>query len=499
MATTLPHGTTVERRVTLPTKLFYGLGSVAYGIKDSGFSTLLLLFYNQVIGLDASLVGLAIMIALVADAFVDPVIGHFSDHLKSRWGRRHPFMYAAALPIGMLYILLWNPPIGATSSATVAYLVVVAIAVRSVISAYEVPSMALAPELTSDYHERTSVLGFRYLFGWLGGMGMLLLVFSVLLVPTAHYPQGTLNPQGYRNYSYVAAAIMTLTILASTLGTHHQIRFLPKPVGTRPPIARTFHEIIGTLSNRAFLVLFFAGVCLYTDQGLNFALANYFNTYLWQFPSTFFVIYTLSVMAGVCLAMIWARLASARFGKKRSAIAFLCVRPLIASAPLLGRALGLMPANGSTVLYPLLMAVVVVQVSIGVAATILAASMMADVVEDAQARTGERREGVFFAGSFFMQKCVSGFGLFLSGTILTAVHFPAKAIPGKVPVAVLDHLIVSYCSLIVLFSGLGALVLAHYPLGGQVEHKRRLSELAEAGLLLPGAEGEPTSAAAAWQ
>jgi hypothetical protein len=62
---------------------------------------------------------------------------------------------------------------------------------------------------------------------------------------------------------------------------------------------------------------------------------------------------------------------------------------------------------------------------------------------------------------------------------------------------VLDHLIVSYCSLIVLFSGLGALILSRYPLGGQAEHQRRLAELAEAGLLLPGAEGEPTPAAAA--
>ena len=93
-----PEPTPPAAHLGIGTKLAYGFGSIAYGIKDNGFSTLLLLFYNQVIGLRADLVGLAIMIALVLDAFIDPVIGHLSDHTRSRWGRRHPYMYAAAIP-----------------------------------------------------------------------------------------------------------------------------------------------------------------------------------------------------------------------------------------------------------------------------------------------------------------------------------------------------------------------------------------------------------------
>ena len=92
------------------TRLAYGFGSIAYGIKESGFSTLLLLYYNQVVGLPAGQVGLAIMLALVIDAFVDPVIGHFSDHLRSRWGRRHPFMYVAIVPVALTFWALFNLP-----------------------------------------------------------------------------------------------------------------------------------------------------------------------------------------------------------------------------------------------------------------------------------------------------------------------------------------------------------------------------------------------------
>lgn len=200
------------RRVPIPTKLAYGVGSIAYGIKDNGFSTLLLLFYNQVIGLPAQMVGLAVMIALIFDAFADPLIGHLSDNTRTRWGRRHPFMYAAALPVGALYLLLWNPPTG-DQTVTLIYLVIVAILVRTAISCYEVPSSALAPELTTDYHERTSILGYRYMFGWTGGMGMLLLTFGVFLAPTPQFPVGQLNPDGYRTYAVVAAAMMVGAIL----------------------------------------------------------------------------------------------------------------------------------------------------------------------------------------------------------------------------------------------------------------------------------------------
>ena len=87
-------------RLPLGLKLFHGLGSVAYGVKDNGFSTFLLIFYSQVVGLDASLVSLALMFALLADAFVDPLIGYFSDRTYTRWGRRHPWLYLAPIPLG---------------------------------------------------------------------------------------------------------------------------------------------------------------------------------------------------------------------------------------------------------------------------------------------------------------------------------------------------------------------------------------------------------------
>src|SRR6201996_6468344 len=116
--------------LSMAAKLFYGLGSVAFGVKDNGFSYLLLIFYNQVVGLPGTLVGLALMIALVWDACIDPLIGQLSDNLRSPWGRRHPFMYAAALPVALSYLALWNPPHQLHGAALFPYLLVTAIVIR---------------------------------------------------------------------------------------------------------------------------------------------------------------------------------------------------------------------------------------------------------------------------------------------------------------------------------------------------------------------------------
>src|ERR1019366_4533764 len=136
--------------VALRTKLFYGAGSTAYGVKENGFRSLLLIFYNQVLGLPVGLVAIAIMVALICDAFLDPMIGQISDMWRSRWGRRHPFMYAAAIPTAISFVALWNPPHGLSQAELLGYLIVTAIFVRAFITMYEIPSSALASELTRD-------------------------------------------------------------------------------------------------------------------------------------------------------------------------------------------------------------------------------------------------------------------------------------------------------------------------------------------------------------
>ena len=91
-------------KISRSTRFYYGFGSVAYGVKDNGFVYFLLFYYNQVLGLPGHLASTAILVALVFDAISDPIVGNISDRLHSKWGRRHPFMYAAAFPVAAV---LW--------------------------------------------------------------------------------------------------------------------------------------------------------------------------------------------------------------------------------------------------------------------------------------------------------------------------------------------------------------------------------------------------------
>ena len=104
-------------KVNLQTKITYGFGQLAEGVKNTAFGTFLLLYYNQVLGLSGTLAGVAIFIALCFDAVTDPIAGSISDNFKSKWGRRHPFMYASAIPLAVAFYFLFAPPADLSSFA----------------------------------------------------------------------------------------------------------------------------------------------------------------------------------------------------------------------------------------------------------------------------------------------------------------------------------------------------------------------------------------------
>ncbi|MEK6636912.1 MAG: MFS transporter [Pseudomonadota bacterium] len=465
-------------RVSLLTKVSYGMGAVAFGVKDNGFGVFLLIFYNQVIGMPADMVGLAVMIALIADAFIDPVIGHLSDRTNTRWGRRHPWMYAAILPIAFSWLLIWNPP-DWSHNMLFFYMIGATILVRTALSCNEVPVQAIVPELTGDYHERTKIIRFRALFGWGGGLLMLLLAYGVFLVPTAEQPVGQLNRAGYEVYALAGAAMMAVSVLIAGLGTHKQIAHRPLNTPPSQPLGAELRAIGSTLNNRAFLTLMVAGVFAFINQGIIFAMTNYLMTYVWEFSTRAFLAYPIAIFIGVLVAFFLVTPLSHRLGKKHAAALCVILTMFIGFVPYLLRAADLMPVNGSLASLTILMTFVAISTGVGTGAMIIAQSMMSDVVEASQAQTGKRQEGLFFAGYLFMQKCISGFGIFLSGAILTMAEFPEKAQQGQVPLEILDRLLMITGGLIFFFSILSALIFLRFPFG-KAEHDARLAHLTEA-------------------
>ena len=257
-------------QLRLRTNILYGTGSIAFGIHVASLGSLLLLFFNQVMGLPAQWVGGALMVALIFDSICDPLIGEWSDRTRSHWGRRHPFMYASALPLALAFYALWNPPLGWSNRGLFIYLLSVLISVRLLLSLYEIPSQALAPELTPDYDQRTSLMSFRFFFGTLGGAAMTMLAFRVFLRRDATHPLGVMNRAGYGHYGLVAGLTMVASILVSCVGTHRFIAGLVHEPRRAQSWRQKGRELLVTISNPSFLALIVSGLI----GGITFGLSG---------------------------------------------------------------------------------------------------------------------------------------------------------------------------------------------------------------------------------
>ena len=480
-----------RRPKTLFDRLAYGFGSVAYGVKDNGFNTLLLLYYNQVLGMPASQVGLALLIVLVIDAAVDPIIGYVSDNTRSRWGRRHPFMYASAIPVAISYLALWAPPGELSNGQLFAYLIVVASIVRVFLSFNEIPSTSLVADLSVDYDERTRFLSYRYFFGWWGGLVMSIVAFSVFLRPTAAFPTGQLNPVGYLHYGLVASVIMLIAILISALGTHRHIPSFALPPPKRPLNARRVaREVAETLWNRPFLVMSLAALFGYMAQGVNYAMLIYFRTFIWELSGDQISFLIFGNFASTVVALFLAPWLSGRLGKKRAAILIAGLVIVLSPMVYVLRLLGVMPPNGTDLLLGALFASSFVNTVLAITAGILTASMFADVVEHSELTTGCRSEGMFFSANSFVMQCVSGVGLFLTGIILDFAGFPEGAKPGQVPDPTLIRLMITELPVVAGLQLFALACLFAYPIT-RAHHRANLERLAkrDAGTPAGGAAG----------
>lgn len=473
--------TPITAKPSIPTKFAYGFGAVAYGVKDAGLKYFLLLFYSQVVGVDPRLVSLAILIALVCDAISDPIVGYWSDNLRSKWGRRHPFMYAAALPIAVSFSLLWMPPSEWSDDALFLYILLLAIVIRTCITFYETPSTALAPELTSDYDERSILLSFRSFFGWFGGNGMTVVAF-IFIFPsfaTAAIPNGQFNPEAYKVYGLVGAMIIFTAIMVSALGTHHYIPRLRNPL-VRPELTlrMIFQEIYQTISSRSFLALFAASLLAFMASGLTAGLVFYFSTYFWAFTSEQIGFITIGVFVSAFIGSTLAPIVTRKLGKKRGAIIVGLIAFIGSPLPIFLRLIDVLPDNGTAELFWIVLITQTIDVGLIICYQILVASMMADLVEQGELTTGRRSEGMFFAAATFMRKFGEGFGIVIAGFILAGVGLAAGAKQGEVSDETLWMLGAVYVPIVLMLFLTVIVIISLYEVD-RAKHEDALRELAK--------------------
>ncbi|ODS99720.1 MAG: sugar transporter [Erythrobacter sp. SCN 62-14] len=453
-------------------KLIQGFGAVAFGVKDNGFSFFLLIFYNQVLGMDASLVSLALLIALLVDAVIDPILGNLSDRTYTKWGRRLPWLYAAPIPLAFAWVIMWSPPAGEPPSF--GGLVAIAIAVRVLLSACEVPSVSLVPEITADYDERTTLFRYRAMGGWIGGLGMMVLAYTVFMAG----PEGLLQREGYAAFGVFGAVLMAVSVMGSALGQHRLVARLPAVKPAPFTIKGAFAEIREAFSERAFLIFAVGGLAAYVHQGLNFSMTNYLNLFVLQLTRAQLMFFPLVLFGGVLLMFVTIGPLHARLGKAKAAGLGMILGTATGIVPYTLLLTGLWPTPGSTLSAVLFFAFAMIAIGLGIISLVSATSMIAEIVEAFEERTGRRAEGSFYSGNWLVQKCATGAGIFLSGQIIALSELASDATPGEVPQEVLTTLIFGYGGSMLALAVVSAWWLARFPIS-RAEHEARIARLAE--------------------
>lgn len=431
-------------RLGLATKVSYGLGSVAQGVGGVALSTTVINYYLvSVVGLRPAVVGLVIMVSLIIDAVVDPAIGRWSDTFRSSWGRRHPFMYASAIPIGLATVLLWRHPAGVSGAAMTAYVFAVLVMLRIAGGFYQIPSDALAPELAPDYHERTTLISWRWFFGLFGAVFVSVLLNGVFLRRDAANPLGQNNPVGYANFGVAAAIIAVVCILVSAATTHRYIPLLQRPPQRRQSFGQMAREIVTVLSNPSLIAIMASGFVSGVAGGVSSSLQNFMSYDFWGLTPQVIALMTLIVAPASLLGVIAAPFLTRALDKKRTMMTVFTLSIFAGVIPVSLRLLGLLPPNGSPVIPVILTADVFVATALGISGFVIVGSMIADVVEDSAVKTGVRSEGLLFAANGLLPKFTTGIGVLAGNMMLEFVHFPAAAQGGRIVAvdpAIMRHL-----------------------------------------------------------
>jgi Na+/melibiose symporter-like transporter len=464
--------------VKLVTKLSYGVGQLSDGVKQASFSTFLFFYYNQVLGLPGSLAGLAALLALVVDAVTDPMVGQWSDRFNSRWGRRHPFMLAGAIPFGVAIVALFSPPAGLGEMGLFWWMLGGAISVRLMLTLFFVPHLSLGAELVTDYHGRTSLIGYRVFFTYAGVLLTSVAGFALFFPSSEAGGNGMLVRGSYPNFGLFCGVLGSLAMLISVFGTWGAIPHLRKPTGDAPRghVLLAFVEVFRTLKQNSFRILFISVLVFNTLAGVIATLLVYVATYVFEFKPEHLAGLASSVIVGIIFASSVAQGLARRFDKKNALALCVIAGGLFAFSPQFLYFTGLFEQMSTSNRFAYVFVVNGVSQVFFIAYIILLDSMLSDVIDERELLSGQREEGLFFAARSFATKASYGLGSFFAGVGLDLIRFPRTATPDNVPPeAVLSLAILSGPVLFVLFAAT-VVISSRFPLTA-AKHARIMQEI----------------------
>lgn len=412
----------ISNRLSIRTKFFYGSGSVAEAAIHITFNTFNFLFYNNVLGLSGTLTGLAITIAVVFDAISDPIVGSVSDRWRSKLGRRHPFLYFSAVPLGICFIALYAPPASFGELGLFLWFTVFTIGLRVALTFYHVPHLALGAELSDDYRERSVIYGYNSILGMVGGASAYFLAWTYL----GAVEGGVNEAENFLPLGIAVGTIAVLLVLVSAFFTRDQIPNLRQVPADLPAfsVKQLIAEILDCFQNRNYLWLLLGLLCLSATNGIREAMNAYVGLFFWELEPEQLRFFGLATPLAFVFAFFVTPRLNDRFDKVGTMIGGLVVLIIVQTLPPSLRLLGLLPENGHPMIFPMLLVAIALVYGAGAILSISVLSALADVADDHELNTGRRQEGIFYSARTFVGKATGALGLLIGGIAIDIIGWP---------------------------------------------------------------------------
>jgi len=454
--------------VPLREKIALGCGFVTSQGSDVVIHVLANPVYNVTLGMSPALIGVLFFLQRIWNLAVDPVAGSLSDNVRSRFCRRRPLLALAVVPLAVCFAGLFLVPPQLGGRSLFLYLLGASLLFYTARSFYAIPLLALQAEATGDYHGRTRLAGFTQIFFF---------VFAIAPNWLFAWIQGPMfaNPlAGVRCAGLVFGAVFLLAGLVPVFFAREPLYTV---LASRPPRASPREYLRTILANRPFLRVLGAQCCTtlgYNLVGVLGLYLTFYRVYAGDIPKAAVMqswagtAYQLAAIASIPL---YRRL-SVACGKK----ATLQVSAAVIMAGCGARMVLFQPAH------PWL--IVLIWAASGAGTTgvsVLCLSMLADVIDDEELRTGARREGLYASALSLCDRLGFSLGALASGFILVGIGFDVR-LGGHQPEKTLQLMTLLYA--VAPFAGaLGAALIIHrYPFSevrgaattAQLQERRRI-------------------------
>jgi glycoside/pentoside/hexuronide:cation symporter, GPH family len=450
--------TPVSERIPVSRKAAFGFGSMAQCLGSYSIGNLANFVFNIGLGVSPFLVGLAQSIPRLWDAFSDPLMGHFSDNARTRWGRRRPFMLVGAVLMGILFAAIWCLPAGWSEYAYFSWFLGLSLLFYTALTVFMVPWGAMGLEMTRDYHERTRIQAAANLFANIGAI-----IMPWLFALT----QLDIFRDGLQGAKVVGAGVGLVLIISGLIPVFFcRERHFEEVAGQKK--ISLWHGLKTTCTNKVFmrlmLAVFLAASGFFTIATLSPYITIYYvlggdtkaaSMYV-GWGGTSWVLSSILFIGPVT----WA---STHFGKKRTFLVFLGIN-------LIGHLSKIWCYNPDA---PWMVVIPPILIAAGfVALFTLGASMIADICDLDELHTGSRREGSYQAVFGWILKTGMSAALLVGGLLLMMTGFDQE-LGGMQTSGTIMRMRILEAGLPLCAVAAAIWVAARYPLSEQRVHEIR--------------------------